>query len=198
MATLNLKSIATLVANQAAAIQAQSTALIGQTVRVTARGQSDTERRDSTRVTTKRVPLLATLAKKIDSLSALQDSTAIGSPEYIRLDLELRSVIRSLPNGFGPDSAYFKFELVPEGSGDQRRTPFAIATKKMGVEPRGWLGIHADGVNADWKESDGHYVSISSIRSSFPSMLIHRRPGPASNSGIRFSPIMAWIFAVTS
>lgn len=146
------------------AVAAQSTLAIAQTPRrITVRATSDTVlRADSGRATG---PWLMLPVRKIDSLVRLQDTMTIGSPEYVGVNNELRTLIQaSMPRDLTfikTDTSFSIIQLAPTAAAQGGRAAFATPriARKMNVEPRGWLGIKTDGLVTDpWREADGIYI----------------------------------------
>lgn len=165
------------------ALTADATA--AQTTRAMARAKSDTVvKADSMRIVMTRPPLMVTL-RKIDSLVQLQEEMTIGSPEYVRVDDELRAAIRaSMPSRvtFIKSDTAFSIMLAPGAASEPSRTPFAVARMEVDVDPRGWLGIQADGVHTDWRASDGHYYQYFV----YPIVVAVDPNSPAAKVGVQF------------
>lgn len=162
------------------ALATLSTVGSAQATRVSARGKSDTVvKTDTLRIATTG-PTLIILLKRIDSLAQLQDSMKIGSPEYVRVDEQLSTMIHSLmPSG---SDARVTITVAPGAAELMGRTPFAMARTKMDVEPRGWLGMIADGVHQDWIEPDGHYYQYFI----YPIVVTVDPNSPAAKVGVQF------------
>jgi membrane-associated protease RseP (regulator of RpoE activity) len=162
------------------ALATLSTVGSAQATRVIARGKSDTVvKADALRIATTG-PTLIILLKRIDSLAQLQDSMKIGSPEYARVDDQLSTMIHLLmPSG---SDGRVMITLAPGAAEQMGRTPLAMARTKMDVEPRGWLGMFADGVHQDWIESDGHYYQYFV----YPIVVTVDPNSPAAKVGVQF------------
>lgn len=160
-------------------LTALSTVVAAQPTRVVARRISDTViRGDSLRIATRRPPLMI-LLKRIDSLAQLQDTMKIGSSEYVRVDDQLSTLIRALMPA--ESDGRVMITLAPGAAEQMGRTPFAVA-RKVDVEPRGWLGMFADGVHQDWIESDGHYYQYFV----YPIVVTVDPNSPAAKVGVQF------------
>ncbi len=168
---------------RAVAIVALATLSAGSAAQVTravTRKPGDTAfRGDSPRVTALRPPLMV-LLKRIDSLAQLQDSMKIGSPDYVRADEELSTLIHSLtPTA---SDGRVTITLGSRGPEPMSRAPFAGARVNMDVEPRGWIGMFADGLHEDWYESDGHYYRYFV----YPIVVTVDANSPAARVGVQF------------
>jgi membrane-associated protease RseP (regulator of RpoE activity) len=156
-----------------------STAAASQATRPVAGRTTDTSfRGDAPRVSELRPPLII-LLKRIDSLAQLQDSMKIGSPEYVRADEELSTLIHSLLPA--TSDGRVTITLGPRSAEQMSRAPFA-ARANMDVEPRGWIGMFADGLHEDWVESDGHYYRYFV----YPIVVTVDANSPAARVGVQF------------
>src|SRR5207244_1820556 len=133
------------------------------------------------RTDTLRATRRSSLVDRIDSLIRLQDSTAIGSPEYVRINRELNATIHAMlpPGLISGDSGTLRIMLAPEAPGQPR---FTVARKAPNVEPRGWLGIHTDGVYSEWVEPNGHYYQYFV----YPLVVSVDPNSPAAKAGVQF------------
>jgi hypothetical protein len=162
------------------ALATLSTGAAAQVTRVVARRAGDTAfRGDSLRLVALGPPPIR-LLRRIDSLSQLQDSMKIGSKDYVRVDEELSTLIHSLMPA--PSDGRVMITFGSRGPEPMSRAPFAAARMYMDVEPRGWIGMFADGLHEDWYESDGHYYRYFV----YPIVVTVDANSPAAKVGVQF------------
>jgi membrane-associated protease RseP (regulator of RpoE activity) len=167
----------------AAVIAAQQSGPATPRVQVMARAKADTTVLDSAATARKREMIVA--IKKVDSLVRLLNEMPIGSPEYRRINEEVRATtLGMLPGGvtvFRSDSNT-SFAIAPTASAVRARTALEAPRILVDATPRGLLGFSADGFSVQWVDVDGTHVRYYE----YPTVVSVSPNSPASKVGLQF------------
>jgi serine protease Do len=141
-----------------------------------------------------RTKVLVSLAQ-VDSLLRLQDELPIGSPEFIRVQFALDSLIRRVlpqqqvfvrgmamsPSGERPAIIMTRPSMAPSVARGTRMTG-DVAALVDAVVPRGWIGMDANGFHDETFDETGSFVRYFE----YPIVVGVDPSSPAARSGIRF------------
>jgi len=161
------------------ALTAATTSAMAQPTRAVRVTADTLVKTDSVRIMTTG-PGLMVLLKKIDSMVRLQNGMTIGSAEYARVEEELHATIRASMSGVGTRT--FSVKVDPDFADQAVRAAGTSTRANVDAEPRGWLGIKADGLHQEWKDPSGAYIRYFV----YPTVVAVDPNSPAAKVGFQF------------